>query len=85
MFLNNLRQRSPPSALNLAISSLFTSSIQRSTDVDFWGPGVGIEVFSIGVVERSFDFESKDDLRPGVTPGAVLEADVVEDAEGEDE
>ncbi|TGO46602.1 hypothetical protein BCON_0316g00130 [Botryotinia convoluta] len=50
-----------------------------------WRPGVDVKVLSIGIVEGSFDFEGEDDLRPGVAAGAVVEADVVEGAEGEDE
>ncbi|TGO17003.1 hypothetical protein BPAE_0455g00020 [Botrytis paeoniae] len=83
MFLNNLRQRSP--SLRSQPPYLIPFHPEHPADVDSWRPRVGFEAFSAGVVEGSFEFESEDDLRPGVAAGAVVEADVVEGAEGEDE
>ncbi|TGO36784.1 hypothetical protein BHYA_0115g00350 [Botrytis hyacinthi] len=92
MFLDNLRQRSPslrsqpPYLISFRLEhpALDVFS-ERYSGIGSSGPRIGIEVFYAGVVERSFDFESEDDLRPGVAAGAVVEPDVVEGAEGEDE
>lgn len=92
MFLDNLCQRSSPLrsqppyliSFHLEHPALDVFS-ERDSGIGSCGPRVGIEMFSIGVVERSFGSEGEDYLRPGVAAGAVVEADVVEGAEGEDE
>ncbi|TGO46806.1 hypothetical protein BOTNAR_0563g00020 [Botryotinia narcissicola] len=92
MFLDNLRQRSSPLrsqsryfiSFHLEHPALDVFS-ERYGGINYCGPRIDIEVFSAGVVEKSFDFDGEDDLRPGVAAGAVVEPDVVEGAEGEDE
>ncbi|TGO09566.1 hypothetical protein BTUL_0161g00190 [Botrytis tulipae] len=91
MFLDNLRQRSPPLrsqpryliSFHLEHPALDVFS-ERDGGIDSCGPRIGVEVFSAGVVEKSFDFDGEDDLQPGVAASAVVEPDVVEGAEGED-